>query len=303
MIPDNRDSIKKGDTIGLIAPSSPLSPGLLEASIAYFEKEGFKIKIGKNIQKAELFSAGTDEQRADDIMNFFKDSDVSAIITTNGGTCSIRTLPLLDYDVISKNPKPIIGYSDATALQLGVYFKTGGISFTGFNCSDIKEGAIDCRILSTLTHCLNEESYSIHGGATINHGSVTAPLIGGNLMCLLNLMGTPYQPDFSNKILLIEDVGIEPYIVEGMFSQLYVAGILNNVSGVVIGTFTECTARHFSAQAGTTEDIIHFWCKRINVPCIRNFSYGHIESRYVVPIGQMATLDATNCKLDIHFDK
>lgn len=72
MIPDNRDSIKKGDTIGLIAPSSPLSPGLLEASIAYFEKEGFKIKIGKNIQKAELFSAGTDEQRADDIMNFFK---------------------------------------------------------------------------------------------------------------------------------------------------------------------------------------------------------------------------------------
>ncbi len=295
--------ITTGSTIGLITPSSPLSPELLEASIAYFEKAGFKIKIGKNIQKTELFSAGTDEQRAADIMTFFKESDVSAIITTNGGTCSIRTLPLLDYEVIRKNPKPIIGYSDTTALQLGIYSKTGCISITGFNCSDIQNGAIDHRILSTLTHCLNEESYSIHSGSTVNHGSVTAPLIGGNLMCLLNLMGTPYQPDFSNKILLIEDVGIEPYIVEGMFSQLYVAGILNNVSGVVIGAFSECTAQRFLDQGGTTEDIIDFWCKRINVPCIKSFSYGHIESRYVLPIGQMATLDATNCKLDIHFDK
>ena len=295
--------ITTGSTIGLITPSSPLSPELLEASIAYFEKAGFKIKIGKNIQKTELFSAGTDEQRAADIMTFFKESDVSAIITTNGGTCSIRTLPLLDYEVIRKNPKPIIGYSDTTALQLGIYSKTGCISITGFNCSDIQNGAIDHRILSTLTHCLNEESYSIHSGSTVNHGSVTAPLIGGNLMCLLNLMGTPYQPDFSNKILLIEDVGIEPYIVEGMFSQLYVAGILNNLSGVIIGAFSACTAQHFLDQGGTTEDIIDFWCKRINVPCIRSFSYGHIESRYVLPIGQMATLDATNCKLDIHFDK
>jgi len=296
----NLESTKKSHTIGLIAPSSPISPGLIESSCAYFEKNGFKIKIGKNVQKTELFSAGTDEQRAEDIMTFFKDSDVSAIITINGGACSIRTLPLLDYEVVRKNPKPIIGYSDATALQLGIYSKTGGISFTGFNCSDIKDGVIDHRMLNSLTHCLNEESYAIQGGATVNHGRVMAPLIGGNLTCLLNLMGTPYQPDFSNKILLIEDVGIEPYIVEGMFSQLYVAGILSNVSGVVIGAFTECTAKHFSAQAGTTEDIINFWCKRINVPCIRGFSYGHIESRYVLPIGQMATLDATNCKLDIH---
>lgn len=289
--------------IGIIAPSSPVPNGIIENSVAYFEDQGFIIKIGKNLKKSELFAAGTDEQRAADIMSMFKDPDVSAIITTNGGTCSIRTLPLLDYEVIRKNPKPIIGYSDATALQLGIYSKTGGISFTGFDCSDIKNGSIDNRILSTLTHCLNEESYFIQGGTTVNYGCITAPLIGGNLMCLLNLMGTPYQPDYSNKILLIEDVGIEPYLVEGMFSQLYVAGILNNVLGVVIGTFIECTAQHFSAQGGTVEDIIDFWCKRISVPCIKNFSYGHIENRYVLPIGQMATLDATNCKLDIHFDQ
>lgn len=294
-------NIKNSPTIGLVAPSSPIPSGLLKASISYFEKKGFKIKVGKNIKKQELFSAGTDEERAEDIMTFFKDPDVSAIITAYGGACAIRTLPFLDYEVIRKNPKPIIGYSDSTTLQLGIYSKTGVPSFTGFNCSDIKDGAVDLRILSTLTHCLNKESYSIQGGSTINHGNVTAPLIGGNLMSLLNLMGTAYQPDFSNKVLLIEDVGIEPYIVEGMFSQLYVSEVLKNVLGVVIGTFTKCTAQHFSDQGGTTEDIITFWCNRINVPCIIGFPYGHIESRYVLPLGNMITLDATNCRLDIHF--
>ncbi len=287
--------------IGIIAPSSPVPKDLVEKTITYFETHGFTVKSGKNIKKFELFAAGTDEERAADIMDFFKDPDISVIVTTNGGTSSIRTLPLLDYDIICKNPKPIIGYSDATALQLGIYAKTGGISFTGFNCIDIKNDSINQQILSTLIHCLNSENYSIHGGLTVNHGSITASLIGGNLMCLLNLMGTPYQPDFSNKILFIEDVGIEPYIVEGMFSQLYIAGILKNVAGIIIGTFTECTAQHFSSQE-KIEDVIDFWCTRINVPCIRNFSYGHIENRYVLPIGRMATLDATNCKLDIHFD-
>jgi muramoyltetrapeptide carboxypeptidase len=241
-------SIKKGDTLGLIAPSSPLFPGLLESAIAYFEKEGYKIKVGKNIHKAELFSAGTDEERAQDIMAFFSDPAVSALITTNGGACSIRTLPLLDYEIIKNNPKPIIGYSDATALQLGIYAKTGCMSFTGFNCSDIKNGTIEPRILSTLVHCLNNESYTIQGGSTVNQGRVTAPLIGGNLMCLLNLMGTAYQPDYSNKILFIEDVGIEPYIIEGMFSQLYVAGIFEQAAGLIIGTFSDCVAKHFSNQ-------------------------------------------------------
>jgi muramoyltetrapeptide carboxypeptidase len=114
-------------------------------------------------------------------------------------------------------------------------------------------------------------------------------------------MGTPYQPDFSGKILLIEDVGIEPYLVEGMFSQLHVAGVLDNLAGLVIGNFTECTAKHFDSKGITTEDVVDLWCKRMKVPCIKNFPYGHIENRYVLPIGQSVRLDASNCRLDINF--
>lgn len=287
--------------IGIVAPSSPVPDGLIKQSVEYFHKLGFKVKTGKHLDKKELFAAGSDEQRAADIMDFIKDPEASVIITTNGGTCSIRTLPLLDYDLIMQNPKLIVGYSDATAMQLGVYAKTGALSLTGFNCSDIKNGTVAENTWSSLLHCLNQQSYCVSGGETIYHGTATAPLIGGNLTCLLNLMGTPYQPDFSGKILLIEDVGIEPYLVEGMFSQLHVAGVLNNVAGLVIGNFTECTAKHFDSKNVTTEDLIDFWCARIKVPCIKNFPYGHIENRYVLPIGQSVTLDASNCRLDVNF--
>ena len=287
--------------IGIVAPSSPVPDGLVDQSITYFENLGFKVKTGKHLDKNELFTAGTDEERASDIMDFIKDPEVSVIITTNGGTCSIRTLPLLDYGMITQNPKLIVGYSDATALQLGIYAKTGALSLTGFNCSDIKNGTVAKNTWTSFLHCLNKESYSVNGGETVCHGTVTAPVIGGNLSCLLNLMGTPYQPDFSGKILLIEDVGIEPYLIEGMFSQLHVAGVLDNVAGIVIGHFTECTAKHFDSKDVTTEDVIDFWCKRIKVPCIKNFPYDHIENRYVLPLGQIITLDASNCRLDINF--
>lgn len=287
--------------IGIVAPSGPVPDGLVEQSIAYFKNLGFQVKTGKHLDKKELFTAGSDEQRAADIMDFIKDPEISLIITTNGGTCSIRTLPLLDYDLVTQNPKLIVGYSDTTALQVGIYAKTGVLSLTGFNCSDIKNGAVAENTWSSLLHCLNQESYCVNVGETVYHGTVTASLIGGNLTCLLNLMGTPYQPDFSGKILLIEDVGIEPYLVEGMFSQLHVAGVLDSVVGIVIGNFTECTAKHFDSQGVTTEDVIDFWCARIKVPCIKNFPYGHIENRYVLPIGQIVTLDASNCRLDVNF--
>jgi muramoyltetrapeptide carboxypeptidase len=91
--------------IGLITPSSPAPDGLIEQSVVYFENLGLKVKTGKHLDKKELFAAGADEERAADIMDFIKDPEVSLIITTNGGTCSIRTLPLLDYDLITQNPR------------------------------------------------------------------------------------------------------------------------------------------------------------------------------------------------------
>ena len=109
--------LQKGDTIGLVSPSSPLNPGDIESGIQFLESQGFKIKVGKHINDVERFLAGKDEDRAKDIMDFFQDQEVKAIIATRGGQGSQRLLPLLDYEIIHANPKIVVGFSDTTALQ------------------------------------------------------------------------------------------------------------------------------------------------------------------------------------------
>ncbi|MDA8562126.1 LD-carboxypeptidase [Gammaproteobacteria bacterium] len=298
----NIKPIAKGSTIGLITPSSPLFPGRLEASISYFEQAGYKVKVGNHNKKADRFLAGADEQRAEDIMLFFNDKEVDALIVTGGGAGSIRTLPLLDYEIIKKNPKPIIGFSDTTSLQLGIYSKTGLSSYTGFTCRDIAEkDSLDSLINLSFNNCLTRKNFAIKEGTTINSGKVTAPLIGGNLSCLLHLFSTPFQPSFKDMIFFLEDVWAEPYVIDGMLSQLHLAGIFESASGIIFGKFSNCDAKHFPDRDGNINDVINDWCKKIKVPCIKDFPYGHFNSRAVLPIGQLATLDATNCKLDILF--
>lgn len=294
--------IAPGATIGLITPSSPLEEGRLEGSISYFEEQGYRVKVGKHNKKADRFLAGTDEERAEDIITFFKDTDVDLIVATGGGAGSVRTLPLLDYDVISKNPKPIIGFSDTTSLQLGIFSQTGLGSYTGFTCKDVTEhDQLDPLIDDNLKNCLQRNNFTISGGISVNEGSVTAPIIGGNLMCLLLLVGTPFQPDFSDKIFFFEEVWLEPYIIDGMLSQLYLAGIFDKVAGVIIGSFENCESRVNPARDSSADEVIIDWCKKISVPCIKHFPYGHTDSRVVLPIGQTATLDASSCRLDINF--
>ena len=228
---------------------------------------------------------------------------VEVLIVTGGGAGSIRTLPLLDYDMIRKNPKPIIGFSDTTALQLGVYSKTGLNSYTGFTCRDVAEKeTLDPLIENSLKNCLLRKNYCITQGNTVNSGQVSAPLIGGNLMCLVNLMGTPYAPNFKDKIFLFEEVWAEPYVVDGLLSQLWLADVFDEVAGVIIGNFTNCESKIFPDRDGDIDDVINDWVKKIKVPCIKNFPYGHSDSRYVIPIGQVITLNATQCKLDVIFD-
>lgn len=301
---NSKIELLQGTTIGLITPSSPLFPGRLEASIEFFEKHGCKVKVGKHNTKSDRFLAGTDEERAEDIMNFFNDPEVDALVVTGGGAGSVRTLPLLDYEAIKKNPKPIIGFSDTTSLQLGIYSKTNLKSFTGFTCRDVAEQkSLDPLIEDGLVNCFLQNNYSISGGNTVNDGKVTAPLIGGNLMCLLFLIGTPFQPNFKNKIFFFEEVWSEPYVMDGMLSQLYLAGIFDEVAGIIIGKFKNCESKIHADRDGSSDAVINDWCKKIKAPCIKDFPYGHFDSRAVLPIGQLATLDATNCRLDIIFGK
>jgi muramoyltetrapeptide carboxypeptidase len=286
--------LRKGDTIGLIAPSSPLNPGDLEKGIHFLEEHGFRIKLGKHINDADRFLAGKDEDRAKDIMDFFKDKEVKAIIAIRGGQGSQRLLPLLDYEIIAANPKIVVGFSDTIALQLGLLKKTGLITYTGFTLTVQRNDLVE----KTLIDCLSGKSFQIEEGTTVHPGIEEGPLVGGNLMILTNLMGTPYQLDFKGSILLIEDVGIEPYNVDGMISQLDLAGVFDQVTGVIFGQFENCVNRNLNHK-DTVEDVINEWSNRLKVPCIKDFPYGHGKKNCVLPIGANILLDATKAKLTI----
>ncbi len=284
-------SLNKGDTIGVISPSGPLREKSIEKGISYLEDMGFKIKFGFHYQDEERFLAGSDEHRVKDIMDFFKDPEVKMIIASRGGQGSQRTLPFLDYQIIAHNPKILVGFSDTTALQLGLLKKTGLISYSGYTLTLPFNPLLE----KTLLSCLSNEPYVVQGGETVHPGVIKGQLVGGNLSLITPLIGTLYQPEFKNRILLLEDVATEPFNIDRMMSHLDLAGILAQISGIIFGQFENCIST--DDREGTIDDVIDEWASAFKVPCIKNFPYSHGVNNCVLPIGSSVTLDASNCIL------
>ena len=287
------ERIQPGDCIGFITPSSPLTTNqTIYSATKYFTDKGYRIKIGNNVGKSDRFLAGTDEERAEDFMKFFKDPDIKAVIALRGGQGSQRMLPYLDFNIIRSNPKYVVGFSDVSALQLGLFTKSGLVSLTGFSGSDTEEEDLGTLTEETLFACFNEKSYSVAGGITIKSGITEGQLLGGCLPMITTLIGTPYQPDFTNKILIIEDVWNEPFQIDGMISQLHLAGVFDKISGLIFGQFENCTPKHNPKRDGTVDDVIDDWSSKIKCPCLKNIPYGHIKNRCVLPIGGHVQLNA-----------
>lgn len=285
--------LERGDTIGIVSPSSPVEKNVLTQGIRYLEEKGFKIQFGKHVYDADRFLAGTDQDRAKDLMDFYRDPTIKAIFASRGGQGSQRLLPYLDIDVIRQHPKALVGFSDTTALQLGILSLTGIISYTGYTLTVELSELLD----GSLSSCLMGRPYTIEGGTVVHAGSAKGPLIGGNLTLLTALLGTPFQPDFKGAILLIEEVGIEPYHVDCMLSHLDLAGVFRQVAGIVVGQFEECVSKN--KNDGTVTDVIQDWVSGLSVPCLIDFPHGHGKMKSALPIGGMVVLNANEKVLNI----
>lgn len=291
-----------GMTVGLVTPSSPASAERVQASVAFFEQAGLRVKLGSHHDKHDRFLAGSDIERASDLMQHFQDKEVDFLVVTGGGAGSLRVLPYLNFDIIARNKKPLIGFSDTTSLQLGLYAKTQLTSFTGFTCRDIADfEMLDPMIEHSFVSCVQGSPYKVQGASALIAGNVEAPLIGGNLSCLCALMGTPFQPSFAGHILILEDVWAEPFLIDTMLTQLSLAGVFTDVAGIVFGRFYGCEPKHHPERDGAVIDILRDWAAKFYVPTVVDFPYGHINSRIVWPIGGSASLDATTGELKIVF--
>ncbi len=302
--------LKKGATIGLVSPSGPVSEDRWQGVVKSLEGLGFKLEYDEKQVLAQYgYLAGKDEMRAKEVNRLFENDKIDGIWCVRGGYGSARILPMLDYKMIKKNPKPLIGFSDVTALLSGIFLKTGLVGFHGpvgtSNFTDYTQK-------HTLNVLMNpKDKYTIEFAKenlekrntayqpyTVNEGTATGQLVGGNLTLVSSLMGTPYELDMKGKLVFLEDVGEKPYRLDRMVSQLLLAGKLQQAAGVVLGVFNDCEAGT-GDNSLTLKEMIFDRFQSLNIPVVYGLSFGHISNNFTLPLGIEAEMDTERQSLTL----
>lgn len=301
----------KGDTIGIIAPASPLyNKSDLVRGIRTLEECGYNVIVGNKVNNKYEYLAGTDKERADDFNEMFANKEVDAIFVTQGGYGCGRMLKYVDFNIVKENPKILIGFSDITILHLAIQKKTGLVTFHGpgmggLNSEELTEYRkeyLEKALISTKPIGEIKPANSKKWINVIRGGEARGEIVGGNLTLICSSLGTPYEIDTEDKILFFEDVETEPWVIDHMLSHLYNAGKLQKVSGIVIGECKGCEPYKHNPGFPVTfslEDILEEYIKPLNIPAIYGLPLGHTKDLATIPIGVKAYLDATNGKLFI----
>jgi muramoyltetrapeptide carboxypeptidase len=302
-MPTKPARLTPGDCVGIVAPASPpLNPDAIDHSVVLLEKLGFKAKLARNVRKRLGFLAGTDRERAGDLMQMFQDETVRAIFCVRGGYGTGRLLCLLDYKTIRANPKIFLGFSDVTALHCALLKKANLISFHGpMLSSDLVEKNLPAFTLQHLLRLMTEPTAagSICDGRTsrtvsmVRKNKASGELVGGNLSVLATTLGTPYQPSFKGKILFFEELNEPPYRLDRLLTHLLNAGVLTQVAGIAIGATNGCdepkTKQNEARQ--TVNDVLKDRLGPLKIPVVVGLPFGHTKFNATVPQGARATLD------------
>lgn len=289
-----------GDTVGLVLPAS----ATFEAEDLVIAREqleaiGFKVVFAPHAYDRHGYFAGRDRDRADDLNRMFADDRIAGIVCYTGGWGSPRVLPYLDYDLIARKPKVLIGYSDITALLNAIHQRTGLVTFHG----PVGGSTIDPYSLENFRKTvMSPEPAGLLGAPPkrptdlvdrvnrvlrLRPGKASGHLAGGNLTLLASLMGTPYEIDTAGAILFAEDIREEVYRIDRMLTQLALGGKFDDMAGFAFGRCTECRGTTFSL-----EDVLRDRFGSGSKPAVSGLSFGHIEQKLTLPIGVRATLDA-----------
>ncbi len=297
--------LQTGDTIGIISPASAIFESEpYEIAKETFEAMGLKVKFGAYTKSRYGHLAGTDEERANELIGMFQDKEVKAVIALRGGAGSSRLLEKLDYDIIKNNPKIFIGYSDITALHLAIHTKTGLVTFHGpvavstwnpFAYTHLKRLLFEKEALlyENPSDVGEELAQTTNRIRTISPGTARGELLGGNLSVLTSLMGTAFFPEnWENKILYLEDIGEKIYAVDRMMSQLKLGGVLDQLSGFVFGKCSDCNPGGSGYGSLTLEEVIDHYVKPLGIPAFTGAMIGHIDNNVTIPNGIKAEIDA-----------
>lgn len=285
------ERLKKGDTIGVIAPSSPIDKDDLEAinnSVLLMEGTGLKVKFAKNTFKRTLGYSATPQEKAEDINEMYADKEVKLIFSVSGGFNSNSVFDYLDYDIIKNNPKPLCGFSDSTSLENIIYEKTGVITFNGPTFKSLTSWATPYAYEEAMKRFMNmdmqlgtdDDEY-----ITIKEGTAEGILVGGNLSLVNELSAGKYCIDFTDKILFIEEFCMEspPEALSNYLYNLKQNGVFDKIKGIWVGNY-EGSVPLEKVLLDVLEDKYDF-------PIIKSNNFGHTEKKTVIPVGGKARID------------
>lgn len=291
-----------GDRVGMVLPAAmAFEPSAIDWARRQLEAIGFEVVLGRNARNRHGYFAGTDEERAADVMAMFADDSIAGVYCYTGGWGTPRILPHLDFEVIRRHPKPLVGYSDITALLTAVHQETGLVTFHGpvarsriqpWTLEQLRRVVMSPAPIGLLANPPKPENDLVDPDfriLTLSGGTARGRLVGGNLTMIAALMGTPWELDTTGAILFLEDIDEAFYRVDRMLTQLGQGGKLAGLAGVVFGYCTDCDTK---APSFSFEEILHHHLGGLGVPAFAGLAFGHLRQQLTLPIGLEATLDA-----------
>jgi muramoyltetrapeptide carboxypeptidase len=296
--------LKRGDVIGLVAPSGATYEADERAMVDEVVRAlGFEPRHGKHSMDQFGYLAGQDRDRAADINAMFADRAVRAILCVRGGWGAARMLPFLDFAVIRANPKPVMGFSDITGLHMALQARAGMISFHGSNgasawgpqtVASFNEILVNAGAPEWRNPVAKEDRLVQRRGRTIqiSGGRARGRLIGGNLTVFSALAGTPFMPDTRGAILMLEDIGEAEYRIDRMLTQLRLAGVMDGIAGFVFGQCTNCVDPDPGFGNFPLSALLEQHIRPLGVPAFQGANFGHIADQPFLPLGAEVAIDA-----------
>lgn len=283
--------LRPGDKVGIISPSFCVKKKDVEKGIKILRAKGLGIKVGKAVFSRKRHESGLHHEKIEDLLMMFEDPEIRAIFPTRGGFGAIKILEHLDYEIIKKNPKIFVGYSDLTFLLLALFKNTNLMVFHGPML--VTKGIVRPfeQMLDYLMYPKAIE-FRLRPDQIINKGPFEGRLMGGNLTVITHMLGTRFLPEFEGKILFLEDVNEDPQRIDRALTHLRLSGALRGVKGILFGEFIRCGPKAYLWQ------LLRELAIEMDIPCIGGLPIGHGRRNSTIPIPGLCRMDGQVLRIE-----
>ena len=298
--------LRKGDIIGIISPASSVeNESLIKKGIKYFEGLGYRVELGNNLGKQKGYLAGTDEERVEDIHQMFSDKNIKAIFCLRGGYGAFRLLDKINYQIIKRNPKIFVGFSEITSMQMAFLTKANLITFSGPMIASHFANEVskytEEKFWRLLTSKGKPERIILPDEQIISNikiNKTSGRIIGGNLAVLTAMIGSGFLPALNDSILLLEEINEPPYKIDRMLNQLRLHKVFDKVSGIMLGNFVDCEEPDKKKNSLTLDEVFEDYFADLKIPVIRSLPYGHSKNIMTLPIGIKINLNIKKRRIE-----